>query len=387
MVKKINKSIVLETIKQKHPISRAQISELTGLNKGTVSSIVQELIEEEFVSEIGPGRSSGGRRPVMLLYNQKAGFAIGIDLNVNYLLTVLTDLQGNIVLEQKTYLNDRSLSSVAKQIIQSIRLIMDQVPKSRHGIVGVGIGIPGLCSEDGTILFAPNLGWREVDLKQALSSECSLPIFVLNEAHAGAIGEHLLGAGKGVSDLIYLSVGIGIGSGIIFNNTLYKGNSGLAGEIGHCIIVPNGKLCRCGNRGCWEVYASEIALLEYAKAHSLLLSLPEEKWNIETLIDLASQGHQEAIELFHEIGQYLGIGLCNIMHVFNPELIIIGNRFAQAEKWITSPIHQAIENNSLAFHRKKVRIRFANLGIHSSAIGAASLAITHFFSDLNVSIK
>jgi predicted NBD/HSP70 family sugar kinase len=387
LVKKINKSIILEKIKHKHPISRAKISEITGLNKGTVSSLVKELIEEEFVHEIGHGKSSGGRRPMLLLYNHRGGFAIGVDLNVNYLLIVLTDLSGNVIKEQKIYLSDLSLSFITQKMITAIRQMIDYAPKSRHGIVGIGIGFPGITNQHGTILFAPHLKWKNINLKEIIASEFQIPVVAYNESQAGAIGEHLLGAGKGISHLVYVSVGIGIGTGLIFNNQLYKGSSNHAGEMGHLIIETNGKRCRCGNRGCWEGYASEIALLEHAKDLSVYPSLTPEKLHINTFIELADKGDTEVIHLLSQIGEYLGIGLSNIINALNPELIIIGNRFAKAEKWIANPIKQVISHRALPSHLKKVSIRFAKLGLYSTSLGAALLAINHFFSDMNVSVK
>ena len=376
LVKKINKSIVLDTIKQKCPLSRAQISEVTGLNKGTVSALVSELIEEDLVYEIGPGHSSGGRRPVMLLFNKIAGYAIGIDLGVNYMLAVLTDLQGNIIKEQMTSLVDSSFDVVMNTLKKAIQSLIDLTPASTYGIVGIGIGVPGIVDDKGTVLFAPNLGWEHVDLKGIISNEFHIPVIIDNEANAGALGEKLFGAGMGCSDLIYVSVGIGIGTGIILKNELYKGTSGFSGEMGHFIIEANGKKCRCGNRGCWELYASESALLEQAK-----------EMDLDTLVKKADEGNPEVITLFNQIGEYLGIGLTNIINTFNPELIVIGNRMNKAEKWIANPIKRVIENRSLPYHRKQLRIEFSSLTVYSCALGAASFTSSAFFSNTKVSVE
>ena len=155
LIKKINQSIVLEMIRNHCPISRAQIAELTGLTKGTVSTIVNDLMKDNLVYEIGPGRSSGGRRPVMLMFNKAAGYSIGVDLGVNYLLTVLTDLQGNIVLEQTTLYQDLSYDEILSLLKKDLRTVIDQAPSSTYGIIGIGIGIPGIIGNDGTVLFTP----------------------------------------------------------------------------------------------------------------------------------------------------------------------------------------------------------------------------------------
>jgi glucokinase-like ROK family protein len=387
LVKKINKSIVLETIKNNFPLSRAQISEMTGLNKGTVSSLVNELIAEDLVYEVGPGQSNGGRRPVMLLFNKVAGYAIGVDLGVNYILTVLTNLRGEIVKEHMTSLNQTSFDFIFNTLKQSIQTMIDHTPPSPYGIVGIGIGIPGIIDDKGTVLFAPNLKWENIDLKNMIANEFPFPVSIDNEANSGALGEKLFGVGKDASNLVYVSAGIGIGTGIIIDNELYKGSSGFSGEMGHLTIEVNGKKCSCGNRGCWEMYASENALLEQAKSLSIHSDRADKPLDIESLVKMADDGHAEVIHLFNTIGEYLGIGLTNIINTFNPELIIIGNRLSAAKNWLINPIRRVIENRALPFHRKLLRIEFSGLNIYSCALGASSIAVSRFFSENNITVE
>ncbi|CCQ98125.1 Xylose repressor [[Clostridium] ultunense Esp] len=382
LVKKINKSIVLDLIRSKSPLSRAQISEVSGLNKGTVSSLVNELMEEKLVYEIGLGKSSGGRRPIMLLFNQSAGFAVGVDLGVNYILTVLTDLNGTVVQEEFIPYSNLSFQEILILLKSSITKIIEHAPNSPYGIIGIGVGVPGIVDEKGIILFAPNLNWKETDLKSILYEEFHVPVTIDNEANTGALGEKRYGAGQDISNLIYVSIGIGIGVGIILNNELFRGTSGYSGEIGHSVIEMNGRKCSCGNRGCWEMYASEQALLEEAKRLNL------SKLDLETVVQAADQGSPEAITLFSEIGEYIGVGIANIMNTFNPDLILIGNRMTMAEKWISNPMRRVVESRALPYHRKDAQIRFSSLSIYSAVRGAASLAINEFFSQSqsNVSI-
>lgn len=386
LVKKINKSIVLETIKKNGPISRAQISEVTGLNKSTVSSLVNELIQEEFAYEIGLGQSKGGRRPLMLLFNTTAGHAIGVDIGVNYLLAVLTDLQGNIVQETMLTIANLSFENIVDLLKQTIQALIDQAPPSKYGIVGIGIAVPGIVDEHGQILFAPNLGWENVDVKSIIQGHFHLPVTINNEAKAGAMGEKIFGVGKGIAHSVYVSLGIGIGTGIIINNELYKGCNGFAGEMGHIPIEPNGKKCRCGNRGCWELYASENALLEQAKALAIPPAPNEPEITLAHLVTLADEGHHEVINLFNQVGEYIGLGLTTIINTFNPELIVIGNRMTSAEKWLINPITRVVENRSLAYSRKQLRIQFSGLNMHSAVFGAVSFAIDDFFANTRISL-
>ncbi len=294
VVKKGNKTIVLETIMTFSPISRAKIANVTGLNKGTVSSLVQELLDEKLIDESGPGESSGGRRPVMLLFNQVAGYSIGIDIGVNYLLGVLTDLQGNICKEHLVKFSNLSYEEMKSKLFDTIDLLRSSAPSSPYGIIGIGIGVPGIVNNEGEIILAPNLGWKNVDLQTVLHEKYDVPILIDNEANAGAYGEKRFGVGQSFNDIIYVSIGIGIGVGLILNGELYKGNNGFSGELGHMTIEVHGENCRCGSKGCWELYASEQALLK--RAERLGIQAPNnQEISLEDLLMLAEDGHKDAI--------------------------------------------------------------------------------------------
>ncbi|MBQ4899712.1 ROK family transcriptional regulator [Paenibacillus sp. Marseille-P2973] len=382
LIKKMNKSIVLDTIRQRQPLSRADISAGIGLNKATVSSLVSELIDSNLVTEIGPGESSGGRKPTLLLFNKNAGFAIGIDIRVSDLLAILVDLEGNVLHEKNVPLTDFSPETVLEQIRKTILLLKRKLPESPYGIVGIGIGVPGLVNEKNRVVSAPNLGWDNVDLAGALAAEFSDNIHIDNEANAGAIGEKLYGAGRDSLNLIYLSLGVGIGSGIIVGGELYRGTSNFSGEVGHMTIAENGPLCRCGNRGCWETLASEKALLDRAAA----LDGDGEAPDLESIMKAAKQGDSAAVSLLNEIGSQLGVGLANLVNILNPELIVIGNRLSLAGELFEDAMLRTIESRSLSYHRKKTHVDFAKLGIRSTALGAASMPITAFLTDTDVTI-
>jgi len=385
VVKKGNKTIVLETIIESFPISRAKIANRTGLNKGTVSSLVQELLDEKLIDESGPGESSGGRRPVMLLFNEVAGYSIGIDIGVNYLLGVLTDLQGNICNEHLVKFSNLSYEEIKSKLFDTIDLLTSSAPSSPYGIIGIGIGVPGIVSNDGKIVLAPNLGWVNIDLQSTLQKKYDVPIIIDNEANAGAYGEKRFGVGKEFSDIIYVSIGIGIGVGLILNGELYKGNNGFSGELGHMTIEVHGENCRCGSKGCWELYASEQALLN--KAKQLEITVPNnEETSLEYLLTLAEDGHKDAIQLFDKIGEYIGIGIKNIFNTFNPEQVIIGNRIAVAEKWIKEPIHKRLINQTLWPHQENLQLNFSELSTHSTALGIAAYSIENFL-DSNLKSK
>ncbi|WP_019152703.1 ROK family transcriptional regulator [Robertmurraya massiliosenegalensis] len=382
VVKQENKTLVLNTIKQLSPISRAEIANLTGLNKGTVSSLVSELMEEQLIYESGPGESSGGRRPVMLLFNQVAGYSIGIDLGVNYLLGIVTDLQGQIFHEKTISFKHLTYEKIIALLYEMIDQLITLTPKSPYGIVGIGIGVPGTVSKDGKVLLAPNLNWRNINLKGVLQEKYNVPIIIENEANAGAYGEKLFGAGKEANNLVYVSVGIGIGVGLILNNHLYRGNNGFSGELGHMTINITGEKCGCGNKGCWELYASEQALLKTANKAGLRSSSGDEI-TLDCLLKLSKSGNELAIQQFENIGENLAVGINNIINIFNPQQIIIGNRMAAAEQWLKKPLEERMQARTLWFQQRDLEINFSELSTHSAALGVTAFVTENFFnSDL-----
>jgi predicted NBD/HSP70 family sugar kinase len=405
LMKKINKSIVLELLRKASPLSRAEVAKTTGLTKATVSTLVAELMEENLLYEIGTGESSGGRKPVLLVFRQDAGYAIGVDLGVRDIHAVLTDLKGTIVHETRSSLRGMDTpEQVLGRLKDCLRRLMNKAPASPYGVVGIGVGVPGITDDKGTVLFAPNLGWRNVPLQSRLEAEFKVPVIIDNEANAGAVGEKEFGIGRDVSNLIYISVGIGIGSGIILKDELYRGASGYSGEMGHFTVHADGRPCRCGNVGCWELYASEQAIL--AEAEALLspdaaddgsgaetaaeaddsaTEVPRQA-ELEALASLADSGNEAAQELFRRTGRYLGVGVVNIINTFNPELIIIGNRFTLAERWLAPSVREVIQERALPYHRERLRLEFAGLGLRSSVAGAASFAVSGFFADRQVSV-
>lgn len=377
VVKQENKSLVLETILHKSSISRADIATLTGLNKGTVSSLVNELLDENLINESGPGKSSGGRRPVILLFNQVAGYSIGIDLGVNYILGVLTDLNGDICSEQQMNFTNLTYEEILEEMFKITDLLITAAPKSTYGIIGIGVGVPGVVNKDKKILLAPNLNWRNIDLKTTLEQRYRVPVTIENEANAGAYGEKNFGIGKEFNNIIYISVGIGIGVGLILNGQLYRGNNGFSGEFGHMAIEVNGPQCSCGSKGCWELYASEKSLLLHANRVGLD---PDQKnaLSLERVIDMANNGSADAIQLFDTAGKYLAVGINNIVNIFNPEQVIIGNKMAEAEHLLEKPMIDWIQNQSLWFSQKDLNINFSNLRTYSTALGVAAFTTEEF---------
>jgi len=372
LVKKINQKILLKEIVANSPISRAKLSEITGLNKSTVSSQINSLIEKKLIFEIGQGQSSGGRKPVMLVFNKNAGYSIGIDIGVDYMNGLLTDLKGNIVLDDYRLLENPSPEIVKDLLFSMIKHFIEQMPESPYGLIGICLGVPGLVNREQQIIFTPNFDWDyDMNLKAQIEQEFQVPVFVENEANAGAHGEKEFGVAKNYENLIYVSVSTGIGIGIIMKNELYRGVKGLAGEMGHITIDLNGLKCSCGNRGCWELYASEKALLKSLPHHL-------QKSSLQELTEQANQNNPEILMALENFGYYLGIGLTSILNTFNPEAVIIRNDVIEALPMVLNSVRNSI---SLRIHHQFANsydLLLSSLGKNATALGASSLVIEHF---------
>lgn len=383
LMKKINKSIVMERIREESPTSRARIAERTGLTKATVSSLVTELIDSGLVEEIGAGQSRGGRKPMLLLFTSGAGYAIGIDLGTEAINAVLTDLSGTILLEWSAASDNTDVETAVATIKRCVTELIAQAPKSRYGVIGIGVGIPGFSDEAGNILFAPNLGWVDIGLQTLLEDSFAIPVVIENEAKVGAVGEKRYGsqAAADAASLVYVSVGGGIGTGIMIKEELYRGASGYSGEMGHISILHDGKPCRCGNQGCWELYASENALMQEARA-----VYGQAELDLETLVERARAGEEAALQVLQAHGRYLGIGLVNIINSLNPDSIVIGGKIVQAEPWLSAAMLEVVNRRSLPYPRARLSIQFSELRGKATVLGACSIAISRFFSSTKVSV-
>ncbi|MFP7700328.1 xylose repressor [Bacillus velezensis] len=370
-VKKVNQKLLLNEILKNAPISRAKLSEMTGLNKSTVSSQVNTLMKENLVFEIGQGQSSGGRRPVMLVFNKKAGYSVGIDVGVDYVNGILTDLEGTIVLDQHHHLECSSPEITKDILIEMILHFIANMPQSPYGLIGIGICVPGLIDKNQKIVFAPNSNWRDIDLKSFIQKKFNVPVFIENEANAGAYGEKVFGAAKNHDNMIYASIGTGIGIGVIINNDLYRGVSGFSGEMGHMTIDFNGPKCSCGNRGCWELYASEKALLTS-------LQTKEKKVSTQDIIDLAHLNDIETLHALQNFGFYLGIGLTNILNTFNPQAIILRNSIIESHPMVLHSIKSEVSSRVYSHLDNSYELLPSILGKNAPALGMSSIVIDHF---------
>lgn len=378
-IKLHSQKVILSTIIKHYPISRAKLSELTNLNKATVSLQANSLIEKHLVSEIGVGVSNGGRKPILLVFNKNAGYAIGVELAANYILTILIDLEGNKLFSDYFEFANEPMEALKSTLIERIRLVANHAPESPYGIIGIGVGVHGFVNENQTVVYTPHSNWDKVDIKNLLEDHFNFPVFIDNEANAGAFGEKLYGAIKNYDNSIYVSIGTGIGLGIIVNNELYRGSDGVSGEMGHMTIEFNGKKCGCGNQGCWELYASESAFFKKLSRIKNGGEITLEKANKMIL-----ENDGDTLMEIEKFGNYLGIGLTSMINTFNPDSIILRSNLIEANPIILKSIKRSVSKRISRYIALKNEIFISQLNRNAAALGAASFMIKKFLVDSKV---
>jgi len=347
----INRRIVLNLIRSHQPISRADLARHSGLQRSTVSVITEQLINERWVTEGAIGRVVRGRRPRFLHLNKERAGIIGINIRPANTVVALADMDAHFVAQQALPTSQDPQQFVA-ELGNRIRNMTRMRPEVSYE--GIGVSLPGrvdLASQK--LVFAPNLGWSEFDLKTPLEDLTGLPVELENAANACALAEVWFGRHtEGVSNLVAVTVSEGIGTGLILNQQLVRGSTGLAGEFGHISIVDDGIECRCGNRGCWEVYASNSAAVRYYsqtaspiradKAGKSAAPAPA----FEDILRLAKQNDPKAMEAINKMAHYLGLGIALLVTGIEPDVIVVIGEVTRAWDQVGEVISRVVRERS-----------------------------------------
>ncbi|MYF97892.1 ROK family glucokinase [Candidatus Poribacteria bacterium] len=312
---------------------------------------------------------------------------VGVDMGGTKILSAVVDAEGNILSTAKVPTQAKDDTSIViDRIAECIREAFQKSGVEANSIQAIGIGAPGpLDPQTGVVIFAPNLGWKDVPLKTELEARIDIPTFVDNDVNVGTLGEHTFGAGKGIQNLVGIFVGTGIGGGIILNGELFHGASKTAGEIGHIVVKADGPKCGCGTRGCLEALASRTAMTKaFQKAilkkgkKSILKNLTNgnlEQIRSGTLAKAVQSKDKLTLKVFKETTKYLGVGIGSIVNFLNPEMIVLGGGVVEAldDKFIND-IRKAAKKYALPDTLKGVQIVRAQLGDDAGVLGAAALA-------------
>lgn len=365
LIRELNKNLVLKTLIQHSPISRADLAKECHLTKATISSIVQDLLDASLISEIGSGNAALGRKPILLEFCQTCGYVISIDIGVSSFTVLVSDLKGeNCTLQEYTR---KGFDITLDEISHIIEKTILKIPECAYGVVGICLGVYGVVNGK-EVLFTPyyNLENKE-NFCQLLEDRFHIPFFIDNEANLCVLGESIHHYEN--KNIIYINVHSGIGAGILLNGQVFKGKKGYAGEIGHTILFPGGRPCPCGNNGCLEQYASERAILkDYADGKDL------PSVTIEQFIRDYQEGDSLAEKLIEDFIQYMSICINNMIQTYNPELVILNSSFTN----YIPGIREEISNRLKSINRDSVSLVVGETQDLSELVGGITICSNSF---------
>jgi predicted NBD/HSP70 family sugar kinase len=374
-IRDINRQIVLNYVREREPISRAEIARETELQRSTISAIVEDLKSEGLVEEVGEGESTGGRRPTMLKLRAAEPIALGVSITPTCTTVAISDLAGRVI-DQEEFLTDAH-----KTINQVIEVVSDFTTRYKGSIEGVGLSLPGLVDPSaGTALYIPYFLWRDLPISKMISDAVGLPVVIDNDANAVALAELWFGRPEvnDARDFILVLVAEGVGTGIIFDGQVYRGQRGAAGEFGHMVIGRGAPVpCSCGSDDCWEAFSSERAAI----ARYLKLSGASTNPSITFIevVDRALGGEENAKAALVETARHLGVGISNLIIGFSPEAVVVGGEIARAWELIESALTETIAN-SVRRGLPSARILPSTLGENPTLRGALSLVLASKFA-------
>jgi predicted NBD/HSP70 family sugar kinase len=372
--KQHNRDLVLRTIFLSGPISRADIARMTHLTRTTVSDLVNELMAETLVEEVGMGTSIGGKSPILLDIVPDSRFMIALNLGQDKFVGAIVNLRGEIkeTVEVDVHAHNGSELQLVNQIIDQL------IQKGRQPIAGIGVGTPGLVNtREGVVVNAVNLDWQNLPLGQILHDKYQVPVSILNDSQATAIGEFVHGGEHKPDDnLIVVNVAHGIGAGILVNGRLFQGDGGGAGEIGHVVVQENGELCRCGKRGCLETVSSTRSILSQLGMSS-----------IESVSEQLKAGNPNIVRVVESAGHYLGISLANLIGTLNIRKIVITGEITRlGSEWLDA-VEASMRNAALTRMSEGTQLELGKLDYRACILGASAFLLLDNYSILYSSGK
>lgn len=371
-IRSANKMQLLLKIIEKKRVSRAQLAQITGLNKATVSTIVKELLEGGLVEETAVGDSTGGRRPIMLTQREHLGYCVAMDLNVSTVRLAVTDLSNRVIKNSAVSLSGVNYTVNFHRLCEAVRRIMEEMPRSPFGLCGIGVSVRGVVDLDGMIRFIPNLNWRDIDLRVMLEDVFRVPVYVDNDGNLAALAE--LRDHPGCTEMIVLTVDDVITAGLVSGGRLVRGYLGFANAVGHHTIDCRERVaCTCGKYGCWEQYCSNLAVLRDAGR-----ALGRTVDSMEEFIALARRGEKAALETLRRFAHYLAVGVSNLIFILNSERILLNSQLLSA----FPETLRDIEREILLPITKTQNIALSRLGPDAALLGASSIVIERFYRGL-----
>ncbi len=373
LLKAHNRAAILNVVRQHGPISRVDVARLSGLSVGAVTGLTRELVDNGLVYEKQEGDSRGGRPPILLALQPDGPYVVGLKLAENTLTFALTNLNADVIARATLTGSMRDPEKVAARVAEGIGLMLAETGIHPGKLLGVGVGMAGILdAEAGVCRMSPYLGWENVPLAALVEKWTNLPVYLDNDVNTLTLVEKLYGAGLGVNHFLTVTVGRGVGLGIVVNGQLYRGGGG-AGEFGHSAIDRSGDLCDCGKRGCLETFVGDPWLLRHAAARGLSVE------GVEQLADAVRQQQPVALQLLREAGDALGRAVAMLVNVFDPELLIFSGEGIRYGDALLAPMRAALRINTMPALLDGLRLHVEPLGDDAWARGAASLVLQELF--------
>jgi predicted NBD/HSP70 family sugar kinase len=380
----INRRIVLNLVRDHQPVSRADIARRMAIGRGVVTSIIKELIDEGSIYEGDTGAAARGRRPTMLYVRTQDRFVFAVDVRFSRTFLMLSDFGGTqIAVESFETIFDPA--ALIAELVSRIRRLTD-AHGARGRCEGVGVVVPGMVDRvTGRVLMSPQLGWRDVDIREELEKGVGLPVFIENAPMACALAQMWLGQRGNISDnFVYVTVSDGVGAGIVLNGQLIRGTSNSAGEFGHIMLDPSGPQCLCGSHGCWEAYTSNQATLSRYLGRELVplwgtAVHPPQTLTIDDLINRARVGDQRARDAIVATGHYLGVGVGSIINALNPSQVFVGGEITNAWDMIEDAVREGVMERALTNTGRSTPVIPEQMGGFPRLRGATALvAAPHY---------
>lgn len=391
LMRELNTNLVLNLLRERNSISQIEIANTTRLSAGTVTSIVKELMERNFVEEIGYGESTGGRRPTMLRFNPEAQYVISVGFFADEMHIAILDLVANIK-NKTTHPTgvENGVNKVVENFAEQATLLLEELNIPKSNVLGIGVSFEGIVDHDkGVLVLCNRFGWRNVPVKELIEKEFGIRTFVESDGRAMALGEHWYGIGKGTGDMIVVDIDAGIGAAVISDGRIARGRHSMEGEMGHNLIIPDGPLCICGKRGCLEAVASGSAIISKIRrglkegiksSISDSINSPSTIVAIRAVFQAAKEGDEFAIQVINEAGYYLGLAIAGVINYADPELVVLtGCVTYESKGMLLKIIKEIVQEHVVDNSSRIIRIEEGVLGDNAALIGAATLVYREAF--------
>ncbi|MEH7307890.1 ROK family transcriptional regulator [Neobacillus drentensis] len=385
LMQELNRSIILDTIRKQGPISRSDIAKLINISPTTVTSAVHELINEGVVREDGIGTSSGGRKPVLLRFDPNTRYVIGVSITNSFIKIAEMNLEGRILRKEIHPTNYSQGQEIISLTLKMIHQFLES-KENLDGCEGISIITPGIVdAAKGIISYNSKLKLYDIPLKQLVENQFGQPTFLDNDTNAYVLAENYFGSFGHFKDLVYITIGDGVGSGIMVNGKIIRGFKGSSGELGHTTIVKGGPKCECGNEGCLEnyinwpaVYSKIVSALMTRGKETVIRNLVGEDFNRITpsvFVKAINEGDSLCLDIMDEMVSHLSTSIINIIHLLNPEVIILSGEIVQENSIFVDSIKDYVSRHVLPILNEEVNIQPTSLGADFEMLGAAAVIL------------